>query len=319
MFTRTPRLVLFPSLVAFALVACAPSSLQPTTSTDRSLASKKAAASGTPGFGTAGNFAILAGTAVTCTRSTVTGNVGVSPGTAITQTGCNVIGTLNPGDSIAAAAQADFATTYGNFAKLGCDVTLTTLDGQTLAPGVYCFDAAVTSTGGVLTLNGPANGLWIFKVGTLGTGALTGTNFTVTTTNGTPPACNSVYWWTAEAATLTTSTFVGTILSGMAATVTGGTFSGNIYAKAAVTVTDDVVTGCGLGGGTGGGTCTGKDGEDEDCACQESEDDDDSRSMSMSSSSSDHGKKCRHDRDDHEDDDDGHHDNGHDGRKHNRK
>jgi hypothetical protein len=168
----------------------------------------------------------------------------------------------------------------------------------------------VSSTGGVLTLNGPATGTWIFKVGTLGTGALSGTSFTVTTAAGTPPPCNSVYWWTADAASLTDSAFVGTILAGAAATVTRGTFSGNVYAKAAVTLTGPVaITGCGPGAGTGGGgtdggtgsgtdggTCKGEDGEDEECACQESDGEDGhgskSSKSSTSSKDSEHANKC---------------------------
>lgn len=47
--------------------------------------------------------------------------------------------------------------------------------GVTLAPGAYCFDAAATLTG-ALTLDGPATGIWTFKIGTIGTGALTGTS-----------------------------------------------------------------------------------------------------------------------------------------------
>jgi hypothetical protein len=305
MFTRTPILALVVSLTGFFLAACGPASVQPTASADRASAGLSASAATAPALGTAGYFSILAGTAVTCTGSTVTGNVGVSPGTSIVQTSCPVTGTLNAGDATAAAAQTDFAVAYAAVAALPCDQTLTVLDGLTLAPGVYCFDAAVTSTGGVLTLNGPATGTWIFKVGTLGTGALTGSNFTVTTPAGTPPPCNSVTWWTAQAATLTDSAFVGNILSGAAATVTRGTFNGNVYAMAAVTLTGAAFTGCGLGGGTGGGadggvgggTCTGKhgeDGEDEDCTCEASDDEDDRGSSSRSSTSSGSSQDSEH-------------------------
>lgn len=56
-------------------------------------------------------------------------------------------------------------------------------------------------------------------------------------------ACN-VYWWVVEAATMTTSDFMGTILAGAAITVTGGTFNGNALAKAAVTLTGVAATGC---------------------------------------------------------------------------
>ncbi|MEO6666585.1 MAG: ice-binding family protein, partial [Nitrospiria bacterium] len=177
-----------------------------------------------PSLGSADSFAVLAGTAVTCTNSTVLGDVGVYPGTAVTQTDCTITGTVHAGNGVAKQAQNDFLSAYSAFQSTVCDQTLTgTLAGVTLTPGVYCFDAAATLTG-VLTLDaqGDANAVWIFKIGTLGTGALTGTNFSVVMING-AQACN-VYWWVAEAATLTNSSFQGTILAGAAITVTGGTF-----------------------------------------------------------------------------------------------
>ena len=51
---------------------------------------------------------------------------------------------------------------------------------------------------GVVTLDGPANGTWVFKVAP---GAFTGTNFSVVMA-GQGQACN-VTWWVAEAATMT--------------------------------------------------------------------------------------------------------------------
>jgi hypothetical protein len=220
-----------------------------------------------PVFGTAGNFAVLANTVVTCTDGTIIGDVGVSPGSAIVQTNCPVTGTLHPNDAAATQAYADFLVVYDAVAALPCDQVLTTLDGLTLAPGTYCFDAAATSTGGVLTLDGPATGNWIFKIGTLGTGALTGTGFSVVTPAGTPPACSNVTWWTAEAVTLTDSQFIGNVLAGAAVTLTRGTFGGNADSKAGLTITGDAVTGCAVGsgggtGGNGGGSCD--DGEDDD-------------------------------------------------------
>jgi hypothetical protein len=286
MITRIPRIALLASVVASTLVACAPSSSAPAAS-DPSLMRAGIAAS-TTSFGTAGNFAILATTAVTCTDSTILGNVGVSPGTAVTQTSCPVTGTVNTNDPAAAQAQADFLVAYAAFQAMPCTQTLTTLDGLTLAPGVYCFDAAVTSTGGVLTLNGPATGTWIFKVGTLGTGALTGTNFSVVTSGGTPPACNSVYWWTAQAATLTDSQFVGTILAGAAVTLTRGTFNGDAFSKAAVTVTGDAVTGCAIGSVLPPVTCSGKQKHDGTCRCEDGEHHDSNDSKDSQDSSDGH-------------------------------
>jgi hypothetical protein len=287
MISRIPRIALLASFVASSLIACAPAPTAPGTSTDLSQMRAQVAAA-TTSFGTAGNFAVLAATAVTCTNGTILGNVGEAPGTAYTNTSCPVTGNVNLNDPAANQAQTDFQLAYTAMGAMPCTQTLTTLDGQTLAPGVYCFDAAVTSTGGVLTLNGPATGTWIFKVGTLGTGALTGTNFSVVTPNGTPPACNSVYWWTAEAATLTDSTFVGTILSGTAITLTRGTFNGDAFAKTAVTITGDAVTGCNIGSVLPPVTCSGKDKEHGTCRCQDGEHHDSNDSKDSQNSSDGH-------------------------------
>lgn len=215
------------------------------------------AASSVPSLGTASSFAILGGPAVTCTTSTITGDVGVAQTAAFTNTGpCTITGTVHAGDAAAAQAYNDFVVAYDQFKALPCDQTFTdtVFGNQTFTPGVYCFEAAMTSTGGVWTLDGPATGIWIFKIGTLGTGALTGTSFSVVMKDGSTVPCNAVYWWVAQAATMTDSNFVGTILAGDAITVTRGTFNGDALAKAAATVTDTNLSACaGAGGGGGGG------------------------------------------------------------------
>jgi hypothetical protein len=214
-----------------------------------------------PSLGAASGFAALAGGpaagAVTCTTSTVTGDVGVlAPGT-FTNTGCTVAGTVNTN---AVAAYADFLNTYDSLHfNTSCDQILTgTLAGVTLPPGVYCFTAAATLTG-TLTLDGPADGVWIFKIGTGGTGALTGTSFSVVMAGGAAGThCPNVYWWVAQDATLTASNFQGTILAGADITVTGGTFHGDALAggagstslpTGAVTFTNSTVTACPPEGG----------------------------------------------------------------------
>lgn len=210
------------------------------------------AASASSFLGTAEDFAALAGTAVTCTDATITGDVGVVLANGFTRTRCKVNGTVHQGDAAAAQAYADFLAAYQTLAKVQCDTTLFgPLGGLTLAPGVYCFDAATTTTGGTLTLSGPVNGVWLFKVGTLGTGALTGTSFNVVTAGG-AQACN-VTWWVSQAVELTDSNFQGTILAGADITVTRGTFNGDVLAggrgstnlpTGAVTLTGTTLAGC---------------------------------------------------------------------------
>jgi hypothetical protein len=194
----------------------------------------------------------MGGGAVTCTNGTITGDVGSSGlAASVVQTSCTINGAVIA--PVSSAVVAGFNTAYAAYAAIPCDQTLTgTLAGVTLAPGVYCFDAAAVPTG-TLTLNGPSSGTWIFKIGTSGTGALTGTNFSVVMAGGGTP-CN-VNWWVAQAATMTDSQFVGTILAGAAITLTRGTFSGNALAKAAVTITGTTLVGC-AGTSHGKGTKT---------------------------------------------------------------
>ncbi|MEO8342268.1 MAG: ice-binding family protein [Gallionella sp.] len=217
-----------------------------------------------PSLGTASNFTVLsaapnAGGAVTCTSSTINGDVGSSGSMAsIVQTGCTINGAVIA--PVSAQVITDFNNAYDQYAAIPCTGTLDaayTGATLTLTPGVYCSAAAVTFTDSTLTLDGQgnANATWIFKIGTSGTGALTGTNFSVVMSGGGDP-CN-VYWWVAEAATMTTSSFQGNILAGAAITLTGlaGTptpFYGDVLSKAAVTLTDVIITGC-IGGGANNG------------------------------------------------------------------
>jgi hypothetical protein len=249
------RTVLLASLSVFLSIACGSS-----PAPSRFASAEQSLSAAAPAFGSAANYEVIAGTRLTCTNSALSGSVAVWPGTTpdVVQTSCPISGSIEQGSGNAQTAYNDFLTAYAAFAQTSCDHALATLDGQVLAPGVYCFDAAATSTGGVLTLNGPSNGSWIFKIGTLGTGALTGTNFSVVMADGTPPPCGSVYWWVSEAVTLTDSSFVGTLLAGGAITLTRGTFAGDAFSKAAVTITGSAATACtGIGG-------TGRDAGDDD-------------------------------------------------------
>lgn len=191
------------------------------------------------------NFVVLANAAVTATDAAITGDLGTflaPPDGSVTLTTTLLTGTVHVGDTAAIQAFNNFLGMYDALATKECDKVLTgTLAGVTLPPGVYCFDAEATLTG-VLTLKGPSNGIWIFKIGTSGTGALTGTNFSVVMAGGADP-CN-VTWWVAQAATMTTSAFQGSILAGAAITLTGGSFNGNAWSKADVTITGTAVKGC---------------------------------------------------------------------------
>jgi len=209
------------------------------------------------------NFAVL-GATVTCTDSLVIGDAGISPATAFTNTRCTFTGrTPTATNTAAVGAKADFLSAYATIRNGDCtqlvasDIpgqpnntgntpgrNISTLADVTLAPGTYCVDDVAKA--GLLTLSGPADGIWIFKVIQSASGALTGTGFTVTMTGG-GQACN-VFWAPATAATMTTSAFKGNILAGNASvgsiTLTRGTLAGRALANVAVTMTGASVIGC---------------------------------------------------------------------------
>ncbi|HVR44495.1 MAG TPA: ice-binding family protein [Thermoanaerobaculia bacterium] len=204
-------------------------------------------------LGAAERFAVLAGTAVTCTDSMVTGDVGVYPGSAITLTNCTITGTVHPGDSVAEAAYGDFLLAYDALEEMTCEYTidgnlaLASTQDSPLQSGVYCVEGSSVTTGGTLWLDGSGSSddTWIFKIGSIDPAAfLEATNFTVEMTSG-ETCSNNVYWWVADYATLTDSVFIGSILAGAAITVTGGSLDGQALAKAAVTLTNTLVSVCG--------------------------------------------------------------------------
>jgi Ice-binding-like len=189
-------------------------------------------------LGTAAGFTVLGGAGVTCTASTVYGEVGSLLTVTETPT-CTIFGPIDEGNSAAIAAWYDFVGVGGAYdqaAAQPCNVNLTgqELAGMTLTPGVYCFDSTADLSLGTLTLDGPADGIWIFQIKT----AITTANANVAMINGGLP-CN-VFWETGTAATIGNGTdFQGTILAGSAITFTGARSSlvGRAFAKTAVTMT----------------------------------------------------------------------------------
>jgi type VI secretion system secreted protein VgrG len=199
-----------------------------------------------PSLGSASGFAVLGASTVTCTNlSAVSGDVGVSPGTAITgyNPSCTVTGTIHAGDAVAAQAHADLGIAYDGLKAVVCEHNLTGQDlgGQTLAPGVYCFDTTVGLTG-ALTLDGggDSSANWVFQVGSALTTAI---NSSVVMAGSGKPG--NVFWQVGSSATIAIGTaFQGNVLASASVTlVSGSTLVGRALAlNAAVTSDHNVVS-----------------------------------------------------------------------------
>ncbi len=204
-----------------------------------------AAAQTAPSLGTAQSFAVLGGSTVTNTgTSVITGDLGVSPGSAVIGFPPGLVsgGTIHAADAVALQAQNDVTTAYNALVSQICTADLTgqNLGGMTLTPGVYCFSSSAQLTG-TLTLNalGNANAVFIFKIGSTLT---TASNASVVVTNG-GLNCNT-YWQVGTSATVGTgTTFAGNILALTSITLTTGArvFGRTLARNGAVTLDTNTV------------------------------------------------------------------------------
>ena len=196
-------------------------------------------------LGTAANFGVLAGSAVTNTGPTVvTGNVGVFPGTSITgfPPGSIVPGSgfQHSADSVAQQAQSDLTAAYTDAATRPSCTAIAggLLGGLTLGPGVYCMGAGNLT--GTLTLNGA--GVYIFQ---MASSLTTASSSSVALING-ASACG-VWWQVTSSATIgTTTAMVGNILALTSITMnTNATLNGRALARnALVSLASNTVTAC---------------------------------------------------------------------------
>lgn len=200
-------------------------------------------------LGTADTFAVLAGSTVTNTGTSVlTGDLGVSPGNATTgfPPGIIVNGTTHAGDAVAAQAQSDVTTAYNFLAGMAVTQVLTGTDlgGLTLLPGVYYFSTSAQLTG-TLTLNtqGDPNAFFAFQIGSTLTTASASSVKIINSSDD----CN-VFWKVGSSATLGAGTaFDGHILALASITAnTGATVKdGSLLARnGAVTLDSNTVTVC---------------------------------------------------------------------------
>uniref|UniRef100_A0A7S0F2D2 Ice-binding protein n=1 Tax=Phaeocystis antarctica TaxID=33657 RepID=A0A7S0F2D2_9EUKA len=212
-------------------------------------------------LGTAGDFAILTKTGVTTTGVTdVTGDMGTSPIAAAALTGfsltidstntfslsTHVTGKLfaasytSPTPSKMTTAISDMETAYTDAAgRVNPDVLdlgAGTIDGLTLAPGLYKWGSSVDFT--KLTFKGKdlaqgADPVWILQV----TGDLiVGAGAIVTLTNG--ALAKNIFWQVAGSTTLhTTAAMKGIILCAKSIVFqTGSSLNGKALAQTAVTL-----------------------------------------------------------------------------------
>ena len=211
-------------------------------------------APGAVDLGTAGSFAVLAGSGIVSTNppQVITGDAGSNPtvSNGLSSTTDFVSGTNYTASNAAViAAKVDLALAYASTTATATTSTIVTeLGGQTLTAGVYSSaDTTFALTGGgTLTLDGDGNpnAVFIFKMGSTLT---TGIDGIVALTGG-AQACN-VFWQVGSSATLEDTTFVGTILAKASITDSGSsTISGRFLADAdndntgAVTLNHTAVT-----------------------------------------------------------------------------
>ena len=202
-------------------------------------------------LGSAGNFAVLAGSTVTSTgEAAITGDLGVWAGIAVTGFADfppggpgTVDGTIHAGDDVAQAAQGALTTAYNDAAGrtvAPIDVSNEDLGTRTLTPGLYKSSGTLALTGTVtLDAVDDVNAIFIFQVAS---SLSTAASSEVILTRGANPA--NIYWQVGTSATLgTTAIFKGTILADQSISLaTGATLDGRALARiGAVTLNANII------------------------------------------------------------------------------
>ena len=207
------------------------------------------AAEATVNLGSTSTFAVMAGTTITNTGTTVIngdagGDVGLYPGSDFTgQASVTISGTVHINDTAAITATTDLVTAYNDAAgRTPATIIPSELGGTTLVPGVYASVDGTFQITGTLTLdaNGDPDPVFIFQMAST---LITASGSTVSLING-AVYCR-VFWQVGSSATLgTNSHFVGHIfaLTSIAAQ-TGATVQGQLLARnGEVTLDNNTIT-----------------------------------------------------------------------------
>jgi len=211
----------------------------------------------TVNLGTTSTFAILAGTRITNTGTTVIngsvggnvdgnvgGDVGLSPGSEFTgQTSTSVSGAIHLADTVAIKAKDDLVAAYDDAAGRTPVTRISTeLGGKTLTPGTYDSADGTFQITGTLTLDaqGDPNGVYVFKTAST---LITASSSNINLINS-ARFCRT-FWQVGSSATLgTNSHFVGHILALTSiAAETGATVQGQLLARnGEVTLSSNTIT-----------------------------------------------------------------------------
>ncbi len=183
----------------------------------------------------AGNFAILAGSAVTNTGpTTVNGDIGLSPGSSIGGFPPGIlVGTQHINDAVVNQAKTDLATCYADAMGRVCTdiVTLSgNIGGLTLTQGLYKSTSSLAISSGDLTFDakGNANAVFIIQIAS----SLTTTSGRKVILAGGALASN-IYWQVGSSATFgTTSVLKGNFFVMQSITFnTGATLEGRALTR----------------------------------------------------------------------------------------
>lgn len=237
---KTKQIFTALAIVSVALIAgCKKNDPAPQPSNPQVIPVQTIAHTAVPMAG-ATNFAILGGSAISNTGSTVvTGDLGLSPGTSVGGFGPGILnGTQHVNDPIANQAKLDLTAAYNDAAGRTSTqiVTLSgNIGGLTLTPGLYKSTSSLSISSGDLTFDagGNANAVFIIQIAS-----------TLTTTSGRKvilaggAQASNIFWQVGSSATFgTTSVFKGTVMAMQSITFnTGASLTGRALARTGAVV-----------------------------------------------------------------------------------